>query len=277
MNDSRTVLADEQAIDWNDWYRRWERQQDGAVPGRERRFEAMLDVLALTMPDEFTLVDLMCGPGAIARRVTGRFPGARVIAVDLDPVLVAMGRHAVGDADGRIRWEEEDLRASDWPARLGIGKVDAVLSTTAIHWLPVGGIVDLYRTLADLVRPGGVVLNGDQMNVAPAMPTIRRVSIEALDTNRTDAQVEGIETWDAWWLSIRREPGLSALLAERDRRFAWRNGEAGHGVASSAGGTGTPFRETHYEVHRAGLLDAGFSEVDTIWQQFANRVLMAVR
>jgi SAM-dependent methyltransferase len=270
------MTSSDPAIDWKDWYWRWERQQDAEIPAREQRFAVMLEILAIALPDEFTLIDLMCGPGAIARRVTERFPRARVIAVDLDPVLVEMGRRAVGSADGRIRWEEADLRTSDWPARLGIDTVDAVLSTTAIHWLPAGGIVDLYRTLADVVRPGGVVLNGDQMDVVPAMPTIRRVASEGLDRARKAAMAEGAEDWDAWWQNLRQEPALAAQLAERDKRFAWHNGDEGHG-AGEENATSTPNRHTHYEVHRAALLDAGFSEVDTIWQQFASRVLMAVR
>ncbi|NTV64812.1 MAG: hypothetical protein HGA65_14965, partial [Oscillochloris sp.] len=31
------------------------------------------------------------------------------------------------------------------------------------------------------------------------------------------------------------------------------------------------------EVHRAALIDAGFDQVDTIWQHFDNRVLLAIR
>ena len=36
--------------------------------------------------------------------------------------------------------------------------------------------------------------------------------------------------------------------------------------------------EAHsYEFHRSALFSAGFVEVGTIWQHFANRVLIAVR
>jgi hypothetical protein len=42
---SDTTLAPPPTIDWSDWLRRWDRQQEGYLPDREERFAAMLDVL----------------------------------------------------------------------------------------------------------------------------------------------------------------------------------------------------------------------------------------
>ena len=39
------------AIDWAHWYERWERQQAGYLPGWEERFTAMLDALAVLLPE----------------------------------------------------------------------------------------------------------------------------------------------------------------------------------------------------------------------------------
>jgi hypothetical protein len=36
-------------IDWPDWLRRWDAQQEGYVPEREARFTAMFDALAATL------------------------------------------------------------------------------------------------------------------------------------------------------------------------------------------------------------------------------------
>lgn len=266
------------AIDWQDWYWRWEHQQSSYIEGREQRFEAMLDVLARTMPEEFTLIDLMCGPGAIARRVIQRFPQARVIAIDLDPVLMALGKNSISDPEGRTRWLEADFNDQSWPEQLGIAHVDAVLSTTAIHWLRAGGIVDLYRTLARVVRLGGVVLNGDQMDFVEALPAARRLGQEVRESHRMRARALGAESWEDWWHSLRQEPALASLLEERDRRFSWRPAASEKGIGSThEHGSPIPQRHTHFDVHLAGLLDAGFREVDVVWQHFANRVLMAVR
>ena len=64
----------QQQIDWSDWLRRWDAQQEGYVPEREARFTAMFDVLAELLPTSFVALDLACGPGSISQRLLTRFP-----------------------------------------------------------------------------------------------------------------------------------------------------------------------------------------------------------
>lgn len=105
-----------QGIDWSDWLRRWDAQQEGYVPEREARFTAIFDVLAGLLPASFVALDLACGPGSISQRLLERFPEARTIAVDVDPVMLALGEGALGTANGRIRWVDSDLASSNWVA-----------------------------------------------------------------------------------------------------------------------------------------------------------------
>ncbi|MEM9215439.1 MAG: hypothetical protein AAGD25_13975 [Cyanobacteria bacterium P01_F01_bin.150] len=75
------------------------------------------------------------------------------------------------------------------------------------------------------------------------------------------SQEQGPENWEQWWQALAAEPGIHDLVAERDRRFAWRGAEE-HPI---------------YDLHNAGLCDAGFQEVGTIWQWADDRVVIAVR
>ena len=134
------------SVDWHQWLERWDVQQTGYLPDREARFTAMLDVLEVLLPATFVAVDLACGPGAISQRLLTRFPQARCIAVDLDPVLLTMGQSVLGTMDGRLRWVKADLRMSTWRDQLGETQVDAVLSTTVLHWLAAEHLVRLYHT-----------------------------------------------------------------------------------------------------------------------------------
>lgn len=258
------------AVDWQAWFERWERQQEAHIPHREARFSAMFEMLAATLPDDFVAIDLACGPGAITRRLLARFPRARVIAVDLDPVLLAMARATVDDP--RVTFVDANLMDPDWPGQVGIQTVDAALSTTAIHWLPPGAIIELYRTLGQRIRPGGVFMNGDNMQFVEAEPQLREVAQRARDQHLAAALREGAESWDGWWEALRAEPGVEALFAERERRFAWRGVER-----ERAGKAYVAARPTTFAMHRAALLDAGFREVGAIWQYFGNRVLAAIR
>lgn len=252
-------------IDWLDWMRRWDAQQQGYVPEREARFTAMFDALAELLPASFVAVDLACGPGSLSRRLLARFPEARTVAVDMDPVMLALGRGALGTMDGRLRWVDADLADAGWMAALGETRVDAVLSSTALHWLWPNTLTRLYRDLAGLLRPGGLFLNGDNLAYGPASPTFVRLSERALAAQWTDDAfaARGIETAEQWWAALAAdEPGLAPLLAERDELYARKRRQQ------------TP---PGYGVHVAALRDAGFHEVGTIWQTLSNRVMMAVR
>jgi SAM-dependent methyltransferase len=251
------------AIDWAEWLRRWDAQQSAYLPDREERFMAMLDVLHALLPEEFVALDLACGPGAISKRLLERFPRARCVAVDLDPLLLAMGQAVLGDAGGRLRWVTADLADPGWLNALGEASFDAVLSTTALHWLPVEPLVRLYGDLGNLVREGGVVLNGDNMAFAPYQETLRLLAEAATERQRAEAfDAGGVEDWDEWWAAVAAEPDAAGLLAERTRRFSDVHRDA---VAPI------------FDVHEAALRDAGFREVGVIWQRLDNRVLLGVR
>ena len=143
------------AVDWAGWLRRWDAQQTAYLPEREARFNAMLDAVDILLPEEFVALDLACGPGAVSQRLLARFPKAHCVAVDLDPVLLTMGQAVLGSMGGRLRWVEADLMSPDWVDKLGESQVDAVLSTTALHWLAPEYLTRVYRELGELVRPGG--------------------------------------------------------------------------------------------------------------------------
>ena len=251
------------ALDWHDWLKRWDTQQAGYLPDREERFQVMLDVLQELMPEEFVALDLACGPGAISQRLLARFPKARCVAVDLDPVLLAMGQATLGTMDGRLRWVEADLNQPDWIKQLGETRVNCVLSTTALHWLPAESLVRVYHQLGQLVTPGGVVLNGDHLDFSADLPAFQKVSEAVYARIQEDAfQTRGVENWTHWWEALAQEPEMQPLLVERERRFAWRDPDR---------------KEAVFDLHVGALRDAGFAQVGVIWQKFNNRVLMAVR
>lgn len=250
-------------VNWHDWMQRWDRQQSVYLPDREARFTAMLDVLEVLLPEQFVALDLACGPGSISQRLLSRFPHSKCLALDFDPVLLLLGQQVLGDMQGRLHWVEADLRDVKWRTLLGETQVDAVLSTTALHWLPAPALVDLYQQLGALVRPGGVVLNGDHCAFGPHLPTFRRLTEVLSQEKQADAEVRaGPEDWQAWWKALRQEASLEPVFAERERRML---GLDHHGT------------DTLAELHEAALRDAGFREVGVIWQHMDNRVIMAVR
>lgn len=252
------------STDWRKLLDSWDQQQTGYLPYREERFTAMLDVLAAVLPDEFVAVDLACGPGSLGERLLNRFPSARCIAVDVDPVLVELGRRALGDTYGdRLRFVEADIAQADLRELTGADQIDAVLSTTALHWLAPDRLVGLYERLAAWIRPGGVLLNGDNIPYARQRTPLQEMAETARARYAMAAFGEDMHSgWVNWWQSAAQEPVLAALVEERERRLAEIPRE---------------HAEPTLEFHLGALRNAGFSLVDTVWQKLDDRVIAALR
>ncbi|MEZ4705696.1 MAG: class I SAM-dependent methyltransferase [Caldilineaceae bacterium] len=259
------MMTIQATVDWQGWMQRWDVQQTGYLPDREERFNAMFHVLQTLLPPDFVALDLACGPGSISQRLLTRFPQARSVAVDLDPVLLTLGQNALGDMEGRLRWVEADLGQRDWADKLGDVQFDAVLSTTALHWLPAAQLTHLFRTLANRMRPGGVFLNGDHIPFGPHLPAFDKVAQQYNETVQTAAFTQrGVENWENWWDAIAQEPSMTTALAERERRFAAFNA------------TDRDERNPLSNFYQAALQNAGFTQVGVIWRNMDNQIIMAV-
>ena len=247
------------------WIARWDRQQEVYLADREDRFTALIDAVeAGTGRPDPLILDLGCGPGSLARRLLARIPAATVIAVDADPVTLALGRAAYAGLPG-LRFHDVDLRAAGWERDLGTGpgQVDAVVSTTALHWLNATELRGLYQVLARLLRPGGLFLNGDHLQLDetenPVLARLDRVLEEAEGRRRFPGG--HAEDWQQWWQAAAADPALAGAAAERDRRAVHHHGPESKYLA----------------VHAAALRAAGFAETGTLWQRGSNRLLAAIR
>lgn len=250
-----------------EWVARWDQQQEVYLSDREDRFTALIDAVeaGAGRPDPLIL-DLGCGPGSLAVRLLDRLSAATVVAVDADPVTLALGRAAYADVPG-LRFLDLDLRSPGWHAALGLRErhLDAVVSTTALHWLTAAELAGLYRVLAGLLRPGGLFLDGDHLRLdaseSPVLAGLERVLEERENQRRCPSGFDGRETWEQWWQAVAADPSLAGKAAERDRRAMHHHGPEGALLA----------------VHAGALRAAGFAEVGTLWQHGGNRILAAVR
>jgi trans-aconitate methyltransferase len=143
------------------WQESWDRQQAAFMPDREQRFGAMLDAVAATTDGAAPrLLDLAGGTGTIALRTLARFPAARVTVLDQDPVLLAIAASSLRDRGAVV---DADLGDPGWRAKLPAEGFDAVLTATALHWLPADRVAALYAEIRAVLRPGGVFANADHM------------------------------------------------------------------------------------------------------------------
>ncbi|MGH8931314.1 MAG: hypothetical protein ACRDZO_11990 [Egibacteraceae bacterium] len=148
-------------------------------------------------------------------------------------------------------------------ASLGHDGFDAVLSTIATHWLQAHELTAAYRDVAGILRPGGILLNGDGLYL-PRWQTKAKAAVDAVRQRRHDRAVEaGAQDWDAWWDALRADPALHEAFAKRDRIFPDQ--------------ARSPIGPPTLAFHETALYEAGFEEVTTVWQDLTMRILLALR
>lgn len=250
-------------------FRRWDPMFSETVdPTRERRMDGILRSLRAHVRGPIRVLDLGSGPGTLTGRVLESFAQSRVVAVDTDPVLLRVGREALHRFGGRVLWVLADLRKRRWTSRLPGHRCDAVVSSLALHWLEEDEIRALYQDLRPLIRPGGLLINGDFL---PSSKAMGRGRAPAMDRGSKGARASlrsfRIE-WEKWWTAVEEEPAMRGDLRKRRLRMP--------GEIPPRRTTG-PKVPVSLEAHEQALRDAGFREPSVVWQDRGMRVVVALR
>lgn len=90
------------------------------------------------------IADLGCGTGYASSRLAGRFPGARICAIDFAPAMLTLARRQ-GKAD---HWIAADLQRLPLADR----SMDLLCSSLALQWCEPSAV---FREAARVLRPGG--------------------------------------------------------------------------------------------------------------------------
>ncbi|MBL6278145.1 class I SAM-dependent methyltransferase [Micromonospora fiedleri] len=242
------------------WQESWDRQQEAYLPDREQRFAAMLDAVdAIRDTAPPRLLDLAGGTGTISLRALRRFPDAELTLVDLDPALLALATATLGD---RARIVTADLGRPDWHTALPHRHYDAVLTATALHWLPAERLADLYAEVRDLLRPGGLLVNADHMP-DDGLPELTGRLLARARQRRTARHAAGAAlSWSQWWQQAEQDETLGPLVRQRQAIYP-----TGH----------SPEWNPPVSWHLAALSATGFTEVGTLWRAGPDAAVVAVR
>ncbi|MDH6117743.1 class I SAM-dependent methyltransferase [Kitasatospora sp. GAS204B] len=258
---ARLQSADPQRPAWSvDWVARWERQQERYAVDREERFTVIADVVERVTEgqDRPLLVDLGSGPGSLSARLATRLPRARIVAADIDPLLLELGRTRHADA---VRFVEVLIGQPGWIEALELDRpLDAAVSSTALHYPEPASLREIYRDLAGVLRPGGVLVNGDHL--MPEDPVLAALAELVGRRHAGRHGVDDAEDWTTWWADARRNPEFADLLTARERQLAPAAGD-GNGLSAAQ--------------HEQLLREAGFRHVGPVWQYGSSCVLVAVR
>ncbi len=229
------------------------------MPDREQRFAAMLDAVdAVTDGTSPRILDLAGGTGTITLRTLARFPSATATVLDQDPVLLEIARSTV---PGTV--VDADLSTPKWIDRLPGAEFDAVLTATALHWLPADRVAALYAEVRTLLRPGGLFANADHMP-DDALPGLSERLRDRARERRDARYATGAATsWTDWWKRVGDDETLAPRLAERKHVYPSHHHSA----------EWTPPVSWHVEALRA----AGYSEAGVLWRGGTDAAVAGVR
>ena len=245
-----------------DLLRRWDRQQSAFIRHRTLRFDTIVRLVAATGSATPRILDLCSGPGSLTAAIVEQIPGATVVAIDKDPVLLRIARDVFADQP-RVRVTAADLDRPDWVHTVAHEPpFDAVVSSTALHWLQPEVLTRVYRECAQLLTDGGVLLNGDHLYYDPvSAPRMRSVAENDADEFLRASHADGAEEWDAWWDAAKQVPEYAAEAAAHER--VWHDAEP-------------PLKVT-LGYHLEALRSVGFTEAGTVWQFLDDFVVYGVR
>ena len=243
------------------WQESWDRQQEAFLPDREERFAAMLEAVAATTEGAAPRVlDLAGGTGTISLRALARFPAAQVTVLDQDPVLMAIASASLRD---RGQVVDADLSDPGWRAKLPGEDFDAVLTATALHWLPAERVAVLYGEVREVLRPGGIFVNADHMP-EDSLPTLSERLRDHGRAEREARYAAGAATgWDDWWALAAADEFLAPKAVERERIYP----KTRHGQEWN------PPALWHVDALRV----AGFSEAGVLWRGGTDAAVVGLR
>ncbi len=129
----------------------------GLVPCFDSFYGAALRALELAAPGPLrTVLDLGTGTGALAAMVARAHPSAQLTLLDGAPAMVQRAAETLGPRTAAAL-------VQDFGDPLPPGPFDAVVSALAIHHLDDDGKASLYARAHAVLRPGGVLVNAEQV------------------------------------------------------------------------------------------------------------------
>ncbi|EME71586.1 SAM-dependent methyltransferase [Paramagnetospirillum caucaseum] len=138
--------------------RSYDRLRRQLIPCFDDFYGAAIDLAVEFAPPGARILDLGAGTGLLSALAAERLPDARLVLTDLAEGMLSRARERFAGRPVPV-----EFRVMNHLDLAEEGAYDVVMSALSIHHLEDEGKRAVYAAMARAVRPGGVVVNADQV------------------------------------------------------------------------------------------------------------------
>ena len=126
------------------------------IPFYEQMIGALIDSIPFESKSAIKIIDLGCGTGTIAKKVSDRFPNSKIVCLDIASNMIEIAKYKLSS---HIK---SDFIVGDFSQIDFEEKFDVVVSSLALHHLETDSDKkDFYTKIFKILNNGGVFYNAD--------------------------------------------------------------------------------------------------------------------
>ncbi|MCL1971968.1 MAG: class I SAM-dependent methyltransferase [Endomicrobia bacterium] len=123
------------------------------IPHYNDMIEALVSVIPFAKDSSFSIIDLGCGTGTIAKEIKSNFKNADITCVDISPNMLEIAKTKAGSG----KYIQADFNSFAFPE-----KYDLIVSSLALHHLENDNAkLEFYKKIYEALTPDGVFINID--------------------------------------------------------------------------------------------------------------------
>jgi cyclopropane fatty-acyl-phospholipid synthase-like methyltransferase len=155
------IMDSEHEFESLEYVRQWTSTADTRRPQRPAMFRHIAALVADAAGDGGRVLELGCGPGALAEVLLRHVPGVTYVGLDYSPAMLTLAHERLDSFGARARLHRIDLRNDGWTGEFG-GDLDAIVTNQALHDLGTTEAVGAtYARARPLLRAGGLFVNAE--------------------------------------------------------------------------------------------------------------------
>ena len=207
----------------------YERKQRLLVPRKDEILDTIVDFIPFDEDQDFHILDVGAGQGALSERVLTRFTRAHVTLCDSSVEMLAVAEKKLAAHASRISTVVSDFNTENWHAQMD-KPVDAVIASIALHYLQTERRERFFQSVFGLLSAPGCFLCGGAFNTEDPFVqrrgTLRMLEYTQKQLLETEGKQVAIEKLRENTKRESEKAGINRLLLREQCEFLEQSGFA---------------------------------------------------